>query len=611
VSAGALWHLDGLLSLLFLAAKAASVYFVAADLRQRLDFGRSGSTIAAWALITAALTAVYLILSAVQQLATVPFWVSVIALGAAYGLWRRRRPALPPADPSHQWTWPERALLVAAAGLVALVTARNTLLTDLTWDAQTYELPRLALWMHYRSVFLRMDTAQVSTFTNEWLGEFISLGYTVAGGTLRPALLGGVEILGALFVAVYWFARVLGAKVVPALVIALLLGGTPTVLALASVVKGDLLAVVGLLMATGFAVLVGRSERPAVVAAMAVLGTTLAAGAKISVLPAAGLIGLWVVWTYFRRRTSDRLAFIGLSVVGGIFLSRYLANLAMFGNPLIRSPNEAASSQISLGKLAANLAQAGVRVFAPEWWGGEVFVLVQGFGLSGLALVGFCLVFRPRWQRVPAILLAIVVLGLVVSMSVTWAYPWSFRYFLPNVAVIAVIVAAQSAGEFRRAWLSTPVAIACCAIVPVNLAFLRNPGEFVGYWPLPETAERAWQQTPQQFVSHRLDHPDVVSAFRLDTPRGIRIAVLSQLDMDGIIFAGSSLQNRVQYVGDVPALEAAATAGDADVLVVTKTGGFQVPPVLAALKTAGYDLQWEGPLYFMLGHSATPAAGKP
>lgn len=556
-------------AMLALATKLIGITLWSAVVARRVP-DRLTSWLHAWLGIQAVQIALIFMLSAFGALSRTTAWLSLLALfgsGAVAYLFAGRKFELP--------TRRGMALALLVAIPLVLWVLRCVILPDFSTDAQAYGTVRIAMWMNYRSVFVHMPSEMINIFANEWNGELNALLYAFATGNIQGAMMGNAEILVLATIASIWAARRFGAGITGSALVGLLMATSPAFVGLAAVTKGDLLACVGVLMA------IGLLERMTVKAfCLAAIWFALATGSKISVIVGAAIILCFIFAThasdFFNRRSITMLVAAG--AISVLFVARFVANAAIYGHPFMRVGAEAAEPGIRT--LIGNMALMGngfVGFFPVSPANGLMFStsLAAGLGACGWFAAAGAASGRLRLPGTHATLALLCCASLVVTGFLIPAHVWSFRYFLPFIAVLAVmgLVAFTHAGErLRQPARGAAVAVVIAAAVfdfwmcfipgdissPDHFAYAMDAS--IARSPL----ERAMIQFP--FLVDEVNP----TALGLDSGKPKTLAVLNEVSSMILVLQGSGGQNRL-YLADTEAgLVQTANAHQTDYIVMAK-----------------------------------------
>jgi hypothetical protein len=524
----------------------------------------------AWLLVQLGQTGIIFVLSALRLLAPTPFWLATAASAVAAAIFALRARGNP-------WTLPTPRkpafwLLACMALTVVLLWVRAVFLTDFTWDAQTYGIPRIGIWMAWQSVFEHMPSRQLNLYANEWNGELNALAYGLAAAGLDGLSFANVEIFGVGLLTLAWVARQLGAHWTAAFFCALLLGATPAMIGLAVTVKGDLLACVGILMAIGFAVEASRRQDATIPKAAALAALCLATGAKIIVAPFAAVLGLYIL--SIRPREGLGRVLLLASAAGALFLSRFWINLLVYGNPFQRVRTEEA--QLALANLTGSIALLFDHLF--EMPSGAYWALTGGLGISFAACLGiFYATGLPRLRDRSHILLMFAALctALIVLIMVP-AAPWSFRYILANLLALMIVPMVQALRAEPLARSTWALAAVATLITGVNLAMVLRDGEFIPNIPLAQIADRHAQITSLERASMMIPEPYLradTDLIGLDGAVPLDIAILNEINTSILPYVGSRAQNRIHTADSVRGLLTLLASRRHDLAVIAKPPG--------------------------------------
>ncbi|MDP2109750.1 MAG: hypothetical protein Q8N48_14125 [Thiobacillus sp.] len=601
----------------YLALKLFLVFAVARFIQPRWALDRFSSLIAGWLMIQALQAGLVLGLSAVGLLYQ-PYFLTITLIFAALVYWRTRMLSL--LRETVNLSWRDHPALIAIGGVLTLMWLRSLFLYDFTWDAQTYGLPRLAIWLNSGSVFVHMPTLQLNLFVNEWNAELNALAFALASGGYLGFAFGNLEVLLWLFVSIAWVARLLGASAYWAIILSAVLGSAPAMIGLASTIKGDLLAITAFVIAVGWLIRAMR-DKSALAVVLCLLSATLAVGAKISVaLPviavlsvAAGMLGTHGIREISRLTVLTKsVLFLSLMV----FSSRLWTNWAVYGNPLKRIDVEQA--HFSLGNMFANLDLAGIRLFGilDEVQGeGAMWALAGSMGgaawfiaaASLLALIG-------AWRNTRAsryisrskadqneraiatgwlILVAGAILfGTLVSMTLSPAYLWTFRYFAPGILLLLIGAGVFALRASQTAWQHRAFTALAALAVLVNVGISIRPGEVL---PTPNLVTLAGEikraDTPLRRMALFIKGPYQIAgveALGLDSTIPLKILAFKDLETSFIPFVGSRAQNTILTVANGNDLLTAAAKPGWDVVAILQKMELRNPNLKSALEQQGY-----------------------
>lgn len=537
--------------------------------------------LSSWLTFHVIMMVVVLALSAFGQVSALTMWGFLLfsCAGAAALYWHEQ-----PATALWSGFRPIMALgALPFAVLFLFMGFRASFFQDFTWDAQTYGLVRLSLWMHNGSILVHMPTLQINLFTNEWNGELIALLYGLVSGNLQGLIFGGVEILLVTFLAAAWLAYRLGARPAWAALVGSVIATTPACIGLSSVVKGDMLAGTALLMGAGW--LTVLRAHPLVAAAMFTASLALGFGSKITV--AFGAAGLVIVALSHARKSFwpavFQGAFIGLAM-SAVILSRNFANLFIYGDPVKRIPGE--SAQLGIETFTKALDFVGTQAFSfystPSGTPLYGWLLSGGMGLTmylacAALLLQLAIGSRPTPTRLALIGSAVIAIGM--NAFITPTFSWSFRYYLPMMLVIATALIALPLSDLRpwARWLLVSGAVVAAV---VNIPYAYYPGEINGNYAFADGMRTAMNSTPNE--RSLMAYPPVREAygmdeFKYDRESPLTFVILNVPDRPLSPFVGSRAQNHLLLVPSIEQLTATTQEVRPDFAVITKDDPAPLP----------------------------------
>lgn len=611
---------DCLLPTAYLLCKLTMIGWIGRGLSAKAGYDRLTALLAAWLILNITQNGLILTLSVVDLLTRPAFLICVaLALAVTYAATRRYRFAEPAA------AIPKNAILPLAliAMPLALFWLRSIFGTDYTWDAQTYGIPRLAIWMNYASVLVNMQTIQLNIFVNEWNAELNALAYALAAGGYGGFLFANLEILAGFFAIVFWLARALGAPVLTALCVAAILGSTPAALGLASTIKGDLLACTAFLFAAGWLLRILRGDSSAATIVFLLLTAAWAIGAKIiALLALAGLIVIAALALQQRGlqalRAMPRPALLATSIALLVLTSRFWINWVAYGDPMKRVDVEKTDFQISY--LVDNLALSFARIFpgvksmpgSEQSWALSNEMGAAGWCLALVLLISLSLLLLRRAGiagnrsnasmpadgpalpadagRLLALALLLVLAVTLFAMMLTPAYNWNFRYFLPGILFLFIMTVPLLPRPSRGA--GAVFGITTLVAVTINLAFVVRPGEifprsFLGH-PL---ATIRMADTPLkrlavfQDIAYRQAATDIL---QLDGHKPQSLLIFKDYGPSLLPFIGSRAQNRLTFAETLPEFLLQARKPDWDVVVIAAAPERRDSQLAAQLEKLGY-----------------------
>ncbi|MGF9693073.1 hypothetical protein AAIH46_09660 [Rhizobium sp. 0TCS1.26] len=528
------------------------------------------SWLSAWIAVQVATILAMLTVSTSSGLTTTFAWTWLIGIAGASTVTRSLggygTPKVPRID----------APSLVFLALLAVMALRSFLMFDYTLDGFAYGYPRMAIWMNYGNMLVQMNTAQINIFSNEWNGELNGLIYGLSSGNIQGFGFGNVEVMALLFLSAKWFSTLLCKNVLQCSSIALIIFSSPAVLGLASTTKGDLLAVVGIILAAGFTLKAVRAKEPYFFIAMAVSCAGLAVGSKLASAPISIFALAALILTLakpLRLRPTIGALCVGIAFAA-VFCSRFFLNLFAYGNALARADGE--SPEFGIYTFVGNLGLVVRRL----WSGAEtppfdVWALSAGFGTATLFIaVIIGLNWRDIQKRTAPANLVILVLSLaaLTTCAALIPYrPWSFRYLLPAVVIIAIALATLSTKRSARLAASLSILGAL-----INFGSAARPGEIIPpvaaiklerhftSFANAKSIERAMMFHPGTYLTYH------VNELCLDKPQGISIATLNSINTFYFPFLGSHAQNRLLLTADLDELVATAAQAKPDLVSVTR-----------------------------------------
>lgn len=339
------------------------------------------------------------------------------------------------------------------------IMGHNIHFYDSTWDAHTYGLPRIEMFIQKESLFVNMKTEALNIFCNEWNGEINGIFYGIMGGNNQCIFWGNAEIFIYSFVVVDWFCNKIGINRLGRNICLLFYCGMPIVVLLAMTLKGDLLAITLFLLSLGWLIAYLKDEDNNSLFFL-IISLGLLAGTKISMLPFVGLCTLSILLFYIISSTSVKV--LRLKIVSafqplfwGVILAavgcfRYILNFVFYGDFFQRVGTE--KINISWGNFKTSLTELIKTLFLTDnvfTHTGNVDVLNLDLGIIGIPLVflfpvllvGFVIYLREKKSLLKMFFILMPSIGsFIFFMCSTYWFPWSFRYYAPWICAITFVL---------------------------------------------------------------------------------------------------------------------------------------------------------------------------
>ena len=344
--------------------------------------------------------------------------------------------------------------------LSVYMIGHNILFFDSTWDAHTYQVARIELFVQKESLFVNMKSDSINIFSNEWNGELNAIFYAILCGTNQGMFLANAENFIYSLLVVYWFCIKIGITESITRLTMILYCSMPQVIFLAMVVKGDFVAIPFFLAAVIW--LKDYIETRSIYALFFLIaGGSLAAGSKISMVPFAGLCFVSVA-VFIVIENKGKLIHI-LQYLTGIWkmlltgiicafvgCSRYFLNFLFYGEFFKRVDLENEKIGISWQYITTSMTEMVKTLICFDnmiTHEGNVDAINLDMGVAGCVFALFFLPTVMIWvfkckniygkRNSKQIYMWFPIAGsLLFFMSSTIWLPWSFRYYMPWVLTL-------------------------------------------------------------------------------------------------------------------------------------------------------------------------------
>ncbi|MDD6070064.1 MAG: hypothetical protein PUC12_04520, partial [Clostridiales bacterium] len=233
--------------------------------------------------------------------------------------------------------------------------ARAFLYFDTTPDASSYGMPRIFLFSNSGSLFINMDTLSKNIFVNEWNGELNAVFYRVLTGNNVSIPFANIETYFYAGLSLIFLGKDLFKEKRYSIYPAYLVMFLPVVVFLAYTCKGDLLGMVTFPIFVLILFLYWKEERDGISSLNLLFGTVisgaLATGARITIIPAVGLIMLIMLGDFLFRKKYREIRIVLLSACISYIIGwgRYILNFLYYSNFFERvdAGNETVAPNIS------------------------------------------------------------------------------------------------------------------------------------------------------------------------------------------------------------------------------------------------------------------------
>lgn len=242
---------------------------------------------------------------------------------------------------------------VMGAAVAALLLVRVFFYFDLTWDTLSYSQPKIAFYYQQGSIFFNANAGDLRIDVNERNGELLFLHFVLLSGKTQALGFGYLWHWGSLVLGTFILLRRLGVKDDLSAFGALVFSMAPIQFAHITLVKGDTLALVYLVMALCF----WKSDR-AIEDRLTggLLALAMAVCCKFTAIFAAATVGTLLLWEMVKRKTwPGWLRSVLLFVLGLLIFNKAVQNLLIWGNPFKRRESENEIIMMNLQGMLSNL----------------------------------------------------------------------------------------------------------------------------------------------------------------------------------------------------------------------------------------------------------------
>lgn len=341
--------------------------------------------------------------------------------------------------------------------------ARAFIYFDTTPDASAYGMPRIFLFSTQGSLFINMDTLSKNIFVNEWNGELNAVFYRILTGNNISIPFANIETYIYAMFSFIFLGKELSKEKRYGIYFAYIVMFLPVVIFLAFTCKGDCLGMVVFPISVLILFCYWKEKRnginPTNLLYGVIAGGALATGARITLIPAVGLVMLIILFDTLFIEKNYKLAVITVLISAFSYIigwGRFILNFIFYGNLFERVDvsNETVAPSIdrfftSLSKYIEDIL-FGKNIFTHR---GVMWALNANAGLLGVfVLVAFIAgmgwlvyrllhkkeLFREYWKELGVAVILILVTGFMLS-SMDY-FTWSFRYFAPYFICILVLL---------------------------------------------------------------------------------------------------------------------------------------------------------------------------
>lgn len=401
---------------------------------------------------------------------------------------------------------------------------------DTTEDALVQGMAKLAFFQQHESLFVKYDTLTINTFSNEWLGELNGLYYLIFTGKDMAATYGNVEIYLFVSIVFLYVIGIYGYHGKHTFAYAFLACTLPVVTGVSMTIKTDLIAIALLPLAVAFLMEYYQNESSELLfAAITALGAT--AGAKIAVLPAAGLLLIALVIYYLKKAEKHPV----FPVIFGafwfvVFCSRYVINLVQYGNPFQRIESEKATFSFwhlwgSIIGIVGEFNEIPELLATLPKYSSWNWVVNKGTGYAGyilafIFLITLFLAIKQKVQRTSLFCyVALPILGGITffMLSTVWQR-WSFRYVAPYIMILYFFCIGKSA-KLEDRFCKSVTFFSCIIILAstMNAISAFRWGQAFPYtinesYNMSSTEKKMWCSSAAQYKD-LIDIPELMEIF--------------------------------------------------------------------------------------------------
>lgn len=326
---------------------------------------------------------------------------------------------------------------------------RSLFFYDTTEDALIQGMPKLAFIQQHQSLFVKYDSATINTFSNECLGELNGLYYLLMSGEDRTALFGNAEVFLFIVCSFYYITCVFYNKGKYKGTMAFSMVTLPVVTGISMTIKTDLIAMAVFPLAVCFYTQYIYSRRKEYLY-VTLLALAASSGAKISLLPATGLLLISLVIFYIKYENKEIRPVLSGIVYFLVFNYRYITNWIQYGNPFQRALNEKAEITAenffnALSGILLEFNELPEMLNTYKKYASNNWVVNKGTGYAGYILlliiiiaVGYFFTNKSNSKvRLETRYIYLPIIGgfLFFMFSTKW-YAWSFRYVAPYVILL-------------------------------------------------------------------------------------------------------------------------------------------------------------------------------
>ena len=348
-------------------------------------------------------------------------------------------------------------ITIVMIGFAAFCMIRSFVYFDTTVDANVYGMPRIFIFSSSGSLFVNMNTLAKNIFVNEWNGELNAVFYRIITGNNMSIPFANIEIYFYAMICFWLLGRELFKE--KGICLSWIIMFLPVTVFLAFTCKGELLGIVSfplfLLLLFLFWEEQRRERKNYILLAGVVMFGAIASGARITIIPAVGLIMVIILVAFLKEKDGRSIMFTLLLSTFSYLIGwgRYILNLRYYGNPFerVEVSNEALAPGLNRFfetlKAYINDIFWGENIFSHE---GIMYALSADAGVVGcvtlLSSIVFIIYLTYRLLKKELIsiyrkelgTMAVILFSLIFMLCSLDYYPWSFRYFAPYFLCIVI-----------------------------------------------------------------------------------------------------------------------------------------------------------------------------